>query len=969
MNLSVKKALLRAGTSVMALLCTFSITATILTNQNAATVHKYFGTTATQIVSDGDGNTTYFASDYSTWQEQLEHAIQVGIKIQEEGSVLLENNGALPLNPSAKLSVFSRSSVDIVYSGTGSGRIDASVASTLKQAFERYGFSINPTLWDFYSAQSGYVRTLSDVAEVPVSVYTAAVEASYADYSDAAIVVLSRGCGEGGDLSVADGYLELQGSERDLLEYVTGKFDKVIVLINSGNAIAMDWVDEYDVDAILWIGLPGQEGLQGVAQLLNGTAAPSGKLADVYSTSSFSAPAMQNFGEYVYGNVTVNDYTMDFDHNFNVLGSDGTDYNIWGAASYVVEAEGIYVGYKYYETRYEDAVLKQGNASGSAGVYNSSGTWNYSDEVAYSFGYGLSYTTFTQTLDSFQCDGETATLAVTVTNTGSTYSGKEVVQVYAQAPYIQGGVEKASVQLCGFDKTDVLAPGQSQTLTITVDLDDIASYDYQNKRTYILDAGTYYFAIGNGAHDALNNILAAKGKTVENDMDYDGNAALAASVNLDASVRGTDDFSGLTVTNLFEEADLNYYQDGTVTYLSRSNWQGTWPVTYAGIELNDRMILDMLNDYSTKETDVTSITYGEDNGLTLVALREADFNDPAWDALLDQMTLAEQVELVKSGASQTAAVESIAFAGTVDEDGPAGLSKRCYYDDPADVGTITTTNAYGYNSSVVIASTFNVELAYERGVSVGEDGLWTSVQGWWGPGCNAHRTPYGGRNFEYYSEDAYLGGVIAANDVAGAQSKGLRAFIKHFAMNDQETNRHGVSTFANEQAMREIYLKQFQYVIQEGGSLSVMEAYNRIGVKWAGSSGICDQLLRDEWGFNGSVLTDFNIHNDEGWMNVRSGLGHGVDQWLSFGECSLEEYARKNIGLAAEVREASHNILYAVSRSAAMNGMNESSRIEFISAWWQTGLYAMDVVFGILTAACFIGVVIISRKKNNKVNN
>jgi beta-glucosidase len=968
MKATVSNGLLRAGTSVGALLFTFSVTATTLTNQNAATVHKYLGTSATKIVSEDNSNTTYFASDFSSWQDQLASATQVGIQIQEEGSVLLKNDGALPLSADAKVSVFSRSSVDIVYSGTGSGTIDASVASTLKQAFEDYGFAVNPTLWDFYSSQEGYSRTLSDVAEVPVSAFTQEVEDSYQDYQDAAIVVLSRGCGEGEDLSASDSYLELQDTERDLLSYVTGKFDKVIVLINSGNAIAMDWVKEYDVDAILWIGLPGQEGLQGVAQLLNGTVAPSGKLADIYSTSSFSAPAMQNFGEYLYSNATVSESSSDFDHKFNVLSSDGTDYEIWGAASYVVEAEGIYVGYKYYETRYEDAVLGQGNASGSAGVFCSEGNWNYADEVAYGFGYGLSYTDFTQTLDDFQCDGETATLTVTVTNVGDTYSGKDVVQVYAQAPYVQGGVEKASVQLCGFAKTDVLAPGASQTLTVTVDLDDIASYDYQNEKTYVLDAGTYYFAIGNGAHDALNNILAAKHKTVADGMDYNGNSALAASTELQASVRSTDDYSGLTVSNLFDAANLNYYQDGLVTYLSRGDWQGTWPVTYSGVELTDEMINDMVNDYSTKDTDVTSITYGADNGMTLASLRETDYDDPAWDDLLDQMTLAEQVELVKSGASQTAAVESIGFAGTVDEDGPAGLSKRCYYDDPSDSSTITTTTAYGYNASVVIASTFNTELAYARGVSVGEDGLWTNVQGWWGPGCNTHRTPYAGRNFEYYSEDAFLGGMIAANDVAGAQSKGLRAFIKHFAMNDQETNRHGVSTFANEQAMREIYLKQFQYVIQDGGSLSVMESYNRIGVKWAGSSDICDRLLRDEWGFTGSVLTDFNVHNDEGWMNVRSGLGHGVDQWLSFGTCDLETYAQENIGLAAEVREASHNILYAVSRSAAMNGMNENSKIEFVNAWWQTGLYALDVVFGVLMVASFVGLLLV-RKKSAKAEN
>lgn len=963
-----REVLYRAGVGLSALVFAFSLTATTLANASASQVNSYLGTSSTKVISDGNGDNTYFASAFGSWQEQYESASQLGVTLQEEGSVLLENNGALPLASGAKVSLFSRSSVDILYGGTGSGAIDTSVAPTLKSALEGAGFQVNETLWDFYSGQEGYVRSLSDVAEVPVSAFPADVTGSYGSYGDAAIVVLTRACGEGEDLSAEASYLELQKAEQDLLAHVTENFDKVIVLINSGNAIAMDWADDYDIDAILWIGLPGQSGLIGVANLLSGSAVPSGKLADVYSTSSFSSAAMQNFGEYYYTNSQLVNTESDFVATFNIADSAGTQQLRPGSPAYVVEAEGIYVGYKYYETRYEDAVLGQGNASGSAGVYNSAGdSWNYADEVAYTFGYGLSYTAFAQTLDSVERDGTDVTLSVTVTNTGSTYSGREVVEVYAQAPYTAGGIEKAAVQLCGFAKTDALAPGASQTLEIAVNLNDIASYDYQNEQAYVLDEGDYYFSLGNGAHDALNNILAAKGKTTADGMDVEGDAALAATVRLERMVIDTDPVSGGAIGNLLDFADLNHYGDGMVTYLSRSDWQGTWPKTYAGLAASDDMIADLANDYASKPTDVTELTYGADNGLTLIALREAGYDDPRWEDLLDQMSLSEQVELVKSGASQTAAVSSIAFAGTVDEDGPAGLSKRTYYENPADNSTSTSTNAFGFNSSVVIASTWDTDLAYARGVSLGEDGLWTNVVGWWGPACNTHRTPYAGRNFEYYSEDAFLSGKICASDVAGAQSKGMRAFIKHFAGNDQETHRHGISTFNNEQAYREIYLKPFQFVIQEGGSLSVMESYNRIGCIWAGASTLCDELLRGEWGFVGSVLTDFNVHNDEGWMNVRTGLANGVDQWLSFGTCNLESYASADIGLAVEIRNACHNILYAVSRTAAMNGMDESARIEFVNTWWQNALYALDAAAAVLTIACFAGVILSVRKEQPDV--
>ncbi|OZG59733.1 Glycosyl hydrolase family 3 N terminal domain-containing protein [Bifidobacterium lemurum] len=956
-----RRILLRAGTAVCALLAGLSLTATTLTEANASKVHNFLGTNATQIVNDGDENedTTYFASEFDSWEDAYNNALDTNQDIQEEGSVLVENNGALPLASGARVSMFSRSSTDIVYGGTGSGSIDESTVVDLKTAMESAGFSINQTLYDFYDGQEGYTRTTSDVAEVPVSEFTSEVEASYADYSDAAIVVISRTGGEGDDLDADTAYLNLQDSERELLDYVQQRFDTVVVLVNSSNAMSLDWLDDYGVDACLWIGGPGQSGLTAVAEMLNGTRTPSGKFTDTYAADSLSSPAMQNFGDYTYTNATTqaSDGASMSDTVYDLLtDSSGNVTEIANAKNYVVYAEGIYVGYAYYETRYEDSVLGQGNADGDAGTFASSSSWDYDEEVNYAFGYGQSYTTFEQTLDSVDFDGDKATVTVTVTNTGDTYSGKDVVEVYAQAPYIEGGLEKASVQLCGYDKTEELAPGESETLTIDVDLRDIASYDSENEEAYVLDEGTYYLAIGSDAHNALNNILAAKGMTTADGMDEDGDADKTATTELDYTVYDTDENSGNAIENRFEDADLNYYQDDTVTYLSRSDWQGTWPESYDSVEATDEMIADLENNYTANEAETTEITYGADNGLNIATMRDADYDDEAWDQLLDQMTLEEQVELVQNGASQTAAVESIAFPGSVDADGPAGLGsstgRRYYLEDINDKDSATTTSAVGYNSSVVIASTWSRDMARQRGEAIGEDGLWTNTQGWWGPGANTHRTPYGGRNFEYYSEDSFLGGTIGAEDIAGAQSKGLRSFVKHFAVNDQELNRHGLSTFANEQSLRQIYLKQFEYVVKDGGTLSLMSSFNRIGVKWAGGdAALCTDLLRDEWGFVGSVETDFNFHATDGYMNVRSGLRGGTDQWLAMGESGLIDFVKEDADLAAEVREACHRILYSISRSSAINGIGSSGRIVKTTVWWQWLLYGMTGVTGVLTLA------------------
>lgn len=950
-----RRTFLKAATSTAALAAGVSITGTAAAEANASKVHGFLNTSPTKITDSGNADTQYFKSAYASCEEVYEANLETNKNIQEEGSVLLKNDGTLPLAKGAHISVFSRSCADIVYGGTGSGSIDTAVVVDLHTALTEAGFALNETLWDFYAGQAAdYTRTTSDVAEVPLSKYTDAVKTSYADYADAAVVVISRTGGEGDDLHPEVSYLDLQPDEREMLAHVKENFSQIVVLLNSSNPLCLGWLEEYGVNACLWIGGPGQTGLIAVAEMLVGDRVPSGKLADTYAASADSAPAAQNFGEFCYTNAVGQPAEMDTQY-FDLTNSTGAVSTISNSGYYIVEAEGIYVGYAYYETRYEDCVLGRGNASSTAGTYCSDGNWNYSQEVCFPFGFGLSYTTFSQSLDSVQVNGDTVTVTATVKNTGSC-AGKDVVEIYAQAPYTVGGIEKAAVQLCGYAKTEKLEPGKSQTLTVEVDLHDVASYDQNDRQAYVLEAGTYYFAIGNGAHAALNNILAAKGYTVADGMDAEGDADLCGAVELAEIVYNTDPVSGAEIHNLFEDADLNYFQPGKVTYLSRSDWKGTWPTSYAAVEATDEMIQALQNNYTACETDVTDITYNADNGLTLAAMIGLDYEDAKWDDLLDQMSLEEQVELVQAGASQTAAVASIAFAGTVDADGPAGLGnmtgRRYYYETIGDTSSVSTMSAIGYNSAVVIASTWSQDAAWARGQAIGEDGLWTNTVGWWGPGANTHRSPYCGRNFEYYSEDPFLGGTIGAQDIAGAQAKGMRAFCKHFAANDQELHRHGLSTFANEQALRQIYLKQFQYVVQRGGTLSLMESFNRIGCKWAGGDyALCTELLRGEWGFKGSVLTDFNFFADDSWMNIRSGLAGGTDQWLALGTSNLLNFAKQDIALAAEVRQASHRVLYAVAQTAGMNGLSETAKIEKVTAWWEKALYGMCAGFGVLTVA------------------
>jgi beta-glucosidase len=943
-------------------------------------INIFLKTDTYKVVDSGEsGSSTYFETGFSSVEDLEAHDKEVAEQLAGEGAVLLmNNNNALPLSSGAAVSAFSHSSVDIATCGTGSADIDTSNAPTLKEALESRGLTVNPTLWDFYStgAGSSYTRTPAkgmsgisersdyNVNEVPVSVYTDAVKSSYTSYNDAAIVVISRLSGELFDLPM-DGFvdgtnaLELTAEEQDMLKMVSQNFDTVIVLINSANALECDFLTsgEYGIDAALWIGYTGTWGLNAIADILVGNVNPSGHLVDTYCNDNTTAPSVAS----LYANQYAN-YNADDDKWYAISSLDGNSY-------YITYEEGIYVGYRYYETRYEDVVMGAGNA----------GSYDYAAEVAFPFGFGLSYTSFdwsdfTTTYDS---KSDSFEVKVTVTNTGSA-AGKEVVQVYFQSPYTdydrQYGIEKAAVELCGFGKTSILNPGASETVTVTVPREELAAYDSQNAKTYILDAGDYYLTAAHDAHDAVNNVLAAKGYTTANGMTADGSAALVYTYNvetLDSKTYSVSSATGYEITNQFDSAELNNY-GVEMTYLSRSDWQGTWPTGMKGLEATDAMFDDGLYNYqiySGLENSTTEYpTMGANNGLTLAMMIGKDYDDAAWDDLLDQATFEEMAELIGKGYHNTAAMPSVGKPATLDDNGPQGFTQSL-------TGVSVCHTAYADENTM--AATYNVELMEEVGKCIGTDVLDLGAAGLYGPAMNIHRNAFTGRNFEYYSEDGFLSGKIAAAEVMGILSMGVYVYIKHFALNDSETKCRCISTWANEQSIREIYLKSFQLAVTEGGASNVMNAFARFGTIWSGAHyGLMTEVLRNEWGMKGFALTDFSGNAAlaaYGLMlktyDVAWGLLAGTDSWDSSAEQWTDDLLnlyRNDPDVAQAMREATHRVLYTVANSCGMNGISSTATVVSVTPWWQTALYAVD---GVLAVA-FVGSVamlVVKIRKNKSV--
>lgn len=949
---------------------------TNLANASAQAVNIALKTSTNKTVGKDD-SVKYFETGFDSVEDLEAHDKEIAEQLTGEGAVLLKNNGALPLAAGSKISTLSHSSVGIATCGTGSADIDTSKAPTLKEALEADGLEVNPTLWDFYLTGEGSkfprnpskdtdatginVRSDYHVNEVPMDVYTDAVKDSFASYGDAAIITITRLAGEMYDVPI-DGFtdgtdaLQLTQEEKDLLAMVRENFDKVIVLINSTNAMQCDFLtdDSYGVDAALWIGYTGTWGLNAVADILTGEVNPSGHLVDTYCNDNSTAPSLVNFYGTQYANATE-------DNN-----AEWYDFMLDGNKYYNVYSEGIYIGYRYYETRYEDAVLGQGNA----------GDYDYNANVAYPFGYGLSYTTFdwSNFKSSYDAATDSFNVSVDVKNTGSV-AGKEVVQVYFQSPYTdydkQNKVEKAAVELCGFGKTEILEPGASETVTVNVPRSELAAYDANGAKTYILDAGDYYLTAAHDSHDAINNVLAAKGYTVENGMTADGNADMAWNYNvasLDKDTYSVSAVTGEAITNQFDNADPSYYGMDGINYLSRSDWQGTWPQVVT-LEANEALIADlnMTGNYTADpDSDAVMPTMGADNGMTLGMMIGKSYDDPDWDKLLDQVTFDEMAKLIGQGYHNTAMVQSVSKPSTLDDNGPQGFTQSL---------TGISTNHCAYSDENIMAATFNTELMEEVGKCIGNDVMDLGASGLYGPAMDTHRNAYCGRNFEYYSEDGFLSGKIAAAEISGIQSKGVYVYMKHFALNDSETKCRCISTWANEQSIREIYLKPFEMSVTEGGAKAVMNAFARVGAVWSGAdAGLMTNVLRNEWGFDGFVLTDFSgnpMFTARGialrTFDAAYGVLAGTDSWDSSDvqwTTELTTQYKDCPEVVQAMRQSTHRILYVIANSCAMNGFTADTKIVKVTPWWQTALIVLDVVLAVLTVLCIV--MLVKRIKASK---
>lgn len=974
----------RGLATITSALFTVILCITVLASSFTREINSFMGIQSAEIINKNgqsvdDEELQRYKSEYDSIDEMLLAKSELCEEITDEGIVLLKNSGSLPLKDVKKITCLGRGTTDLMYAGASGagiiGNVGTSINATLKQGLEKAGFEVNPKMWDFYS-ESEYASSYGGsgeggsfcTGEVPVEEYPE--EKGYEEYSDACIVLFTRNAGESNDAPIGeyeDGevFYRLNDIEKGVLEEAKSNFDTVVVIINSPSAVEVEELkQDEEIDALLTVGGLGMNGAYSIGKVLNGEVNPSGHLVDTWAVNSLSSPAIQNQGDFTYTN--ADEITKESNNGASESNT-----------KYLVQAEGIYIGYKYYETRYEDCVLNQGNASGSAGVSASEGKWSYAEEVSYSFGYGMSYTEFTQEVQSIQVEDDVVKAAVKVTNIGDV-AGKAVVQLYAQSPYTDydktNKVEKSAVQLMNFGKTALLQPGETEEVTVKMDLYNICSYDENQAETWILEDGDYYFAIGESAHDALNNILAAKGRTIADGMDYDGdetkvyhweNEEFRKFDDPEFSEDGFATLDGYThvdtdakVTNQLECADLNTWIEDGVTYLSRSDWENTWPEPYAELTATEEMKEHLLaRIYEPGDEDTSEIITDADTDYQISMMIGKDYDDPDWDLILNQMSMEEMMSLVGKDFSATEPIPSIGYPGAIENDGPSGPVTN--YATKYNTGeTIfegiedySTVNPRMYPSECVLASTYNQELSYEMGEMFGEDALYTGQNAIWTPGANLHRTPYSGRNFEYYSEDSIATYVMGAQQVAGIQSKGAVAAPKHFAFNDYETNRFGLSTFMTEQTARENALRGFEGLVSVGRCHNLMTTLSRIGCDWVGMNiELQNNILRDEWGFDGYTVTDNAI---KPYMYGYA-VTYGTDKFLVFipgryEEQLSEKVVSKDAKLLSALRESCHRILYVNVNSKLMNGVSNDVDVKDITPGWKMALIIIEAILALLT--------------------
>lgn len=1030
-------------------------------------IHDYFNTSPTKVVARDDAeeqDTEYFKADYADTTELHEAKFQYIEDSVSEGTVLLKNtNSALPLRPNkdggkTKVTLLGNASANLVYGmDAGAGQIanENQYCKHFDQALKDAGYDVNQTMYDFYANSgvnqnnpAGYYGLEGDliIGEVDPSTFTPEVEQSLQEYNDAAIIVIARNVGEGFDLwsgesaqplyqsgsgtsgsgtPLYQSALELTPYELALIEKAKSKnFGKIILMLNSNQQIALQGLEnDPDIDAILQVGGLGYNGIDGFINVLSGEVAPSGKLINAWPSDSLSTPAAQNMGSTSFSNYEeVEDYFVANEAGY-IAGPENAFRQIW----YTAQMESIYIGYRYYETRYEDVVLGRGNAESTAGAFASTGSWNYDQEMAYTFGYGLSYTTFSQEFvgnPTFDDEKKTYTFTVRVTNTGTEYSGKEVVQIYAATPYtqedIEHKVEKSAIQLAGFDKTDVLAPGEHEDLEIEVDLHDICSWDSESnggEGGYILSEGTHYFALGNGAHDALNNVLAKKSKdgisVNKAKMDDEGNSDLVFSFDQnqrDEETYSVSQYTGERLTNQLEDADINYWlpSDKKATYLTRHDWT-TFPEIIEGedngrasikIEATSQMLLEMIGqtsvngkDYSAGSLDeeAKDVVSGVGTEYQVSMMMGADYDDPNWDLILDQLSYEDLANIVAAGNGFTYACESIVYPGSRDGDGPIGWysSTMEYKGDKWYNGTTGYIGRGGvvtegflpsriYEGTLVCAASFNRDLEVRRGKLLGNEGIFLGRTGMWGiSAANIGRTAFSGRNGEYYGEEPMIGAIMGAAVSSGYASKGGIAFTKHYAFNDTETNRYGGCVFMTEQTAREISLRAFEGILapEEGitKSMGLMESFTRLGCTWVGESyPLMTQILRNEWGFQGAAITDMAVAQLT-YYHAPEAVKAGTDYFDTtdatlYGGFFTKDKLEEDPVLHAALKQAAHRILYIYVNSLTMNGTPLSADLVRVLAPWEIAIICIDVVLGVIALGTLVLYVVVEfrRPKNEE---
>ena len=975
MKPSTKRTLKKVFLNISAALLTIAYVGNLVAAENAGQINAFLGTSTSKTVKIDEtleeDYPRYFESKFTSIADLKAAGLAKVQEVEAEGIVLLKNEGnTLPLAAGSEVSLFGITTIDPVYGGTGSGAVDAAGAPNYVDVFGKSGLTVkNTDLLDYYAEQKADENLGRNNYAIGEGAWKK-VKKNLGDDNEQvegtdAFFVIGRVGGEGSDMTRGAGkedagsdgedYLTLNEDEMGMLEGLAGlKEDGVIrsitVIINSANPISTGFLfdEELGIDAAMWVGSVGQTGLYAVGDVVSGAVNPSGSLPDTWWMDNMANPVMNNFAAYTYDDFKT--YFPGGDTAFT---------------KYVVYQEGIYLGYKYTETRYEDVVMGTPKA----------GKFDWSKTVSFPFGFGLSYSTFRLSDMEVTKSGEGQqtiyTVTVDVKNTGSA-AGKKTVQIYAQKPYTDydkaNQIEKASVELVGYGKTQILQPGESETVTVTIPEYYLTSFDTYGTGAYILEDGTYFLTAAENSHAAVNNILSAKGYTPDDGMTAEGNDSLVYSFEqtFDKDTYAAAYGTGAEVTPLFADADMNRYEGAegqTITYYSRSDWEGTVTPGTVKLTMTAQIAADVVLDDSDLPdgTGIEFPTMGENADLQLINMMDFDYDDPMWDTFMDQLTFDQMAVITCTGLRETAAVQEIGKPYTVDHNGPSGVTQKYAYLESGNGYAVVendpdkNTKGTCYPCNGIVAATFNDQLVREVGELIGEDAMWAGYAGLYGTGLNIHRSPYSGRVFEYYSEDGMLTGLIDTAETLGIQSKGVYVYNKHFVLNDQEENRAGIGTWCNEQALREIYLRAFELPIVGADAKCVMTAYNRLGAQWSGAYyNLLTGWLRGEAGMSGFAVSDMYDYSYMVGANEIAAGNDIPDGELLTNGYSLKPYAQggaaENAAVVQAMRESSKRVLYTVLHSRGMDGISSNMKVVSVTPWWQATVNYAEYTLMALTA-------------------